>query len=353
MYNFIANALIVWYEENKRDLPWRNTHDPYFIWISEIILQQTRVNQGLPYFHNFVEQFPDVKALATAPEEKVLRAWQGLGYYSRARNLHAAAKFIYYNLEGNFPKSFSSLLNLKGVGEYTAAAIASFAYKEKVPVLDGNVMRVLSRLFDLQDDIKLPATRKKMLTLAGEIIPGDKPDLFNQAIMEFGALHCTPVNPACSACVLNVECEAFKNKTQNQRPVKSQKVTVKERYFNYIVFKQENGVYMKQRKGGDIWQGLFDFYLYETDQLLEKQDNLIELLGYRLGNEPFIVGNESRLYKHILTHQKLWVKFWIVDIKNLPYHFINQNNLILLSPVKISEAPKPILIEKFLKSTFY
>ena len=207
-----SNSLTAWYLQNKRDLPWRNTTDPYKIWLSEIMLQQTRVAQGLPYFLRFIESFPTVFDLANASEEEVLKLWQGLGYYSRARNLHATAKIIANDYGGDFPNNFKELLKLKGVGDYTAAAIASFSFNEVIPVVDGNVYRVLARYFDIETNIALPKAKKEFFELASELISKENPALFNQAIMEFGALQCVPQNPDCSKCVLNSSCLGLQKK---------------------------------------------------------------------------------------------------------------------------------------------
>ena len=230
-----SNSLIKWYLQNKRDLPWRNTIDPYFIWLSEIMLQQTRVAQGMPYFFAFTEAFPTVFDLAKASEQEVLKLWQGLGYYSRARNLHKTAQYVAFELDGKFPDNYKALLSLKGVGDYTAAAIASFSYNEVVPVVDGNVFRVLSRVFDIEADISQPASKKIFQELAMELMPKDHPAIFNQAIMEFGALQCVPKNPDCTICVMNDGCLALKMDKVNQLPVKLKKTKVTNRFFNYFI----------------------------------------------------------------------------------------------------------------------
>ncbi|MEY2629135.1 MAG: Adenine glycosylase, partial [Bacteroidota bacterium] len=234
-----SKSLIQWYLQNKRDLPWRNTIDPYFIWLSEIMLQQTRVAQGLPYFLRFTEAFPTVFDLAKADEEQVLKLWQGLGYYSRARNLHKTAQQVAFEYNGEFPKSYAELLKLKGIGEYTAAAIASFAYNESVPVVDGNVYRVLSRYFEVETDIASLGAKKEFTQLAAELLPAGEANLFNQAIMEFGALQCVPKNPNCTNCIFSDSCAALQKKKVDQLPVKSKKIKVKTRFFTYLVFEDE------------------------------------------------------------------------------------------------------------------
>lgn len=260
-----SNLLIQWYLQNKRDLPWRNTVNPYHIWLSEIMLQQTRVAQGLPYFLSFTSSFPTVLDLANADEEQVLKLWQGLGYYSRARNLHNTAKLVAFERGGVFPDNYKELLQLKGVGEYTAAAIASFSYNEVVPVVDGNVFRVLSRYFDIETDIASSGAKKEFTELASELIPHDNPALFNQAIMEFGALQCVPKNPDCGTCVLNSGCLALQKNKVNELPVKLKKTKVRNRYFNYLVFSDDNQNHIvRKRTEKGIWHNLYEFPLIET-----------------------------------------------------------------------------------------
>nr|WP_321539525.1 A/G-specific adenine glycosylase [Flavobacterium piscinae] len=218
-----SNRLIQWYLENKRDLPWRNTTNPYPIWLSEIILQQTRVAQGLPYYERFIETFPTVFDLANASEEQVLKLWQGLGYYSRGRNLHKTAQIIAFELNGTFPTTYTELLKLKGIGSYTAATIASFSQKEVVPVVDGNVFRILARYFDVETDISSATAKKEFTALANELIDSKQPDVFNQALMEFGALQCVPKNPNCSICVFKDSCAALQKKKVDLLPIKLKK----------------------------------------------------------------------------------------------------------------------------------
>ena len=262
-----SNSLLLWYLQNKRDLPWRNTTNPYFIWLSEIMLQQTRVAQGLPYFLSFIEAFPSIFDLANADEEQVLKLWQGLGYYSRARNMHKTAQIVAFEFDGNFPDNYNDLLKLKGIGEYTAAAIASFAFNEVVPVVDGNVFRVLSRYFDIITDIATSGAKKEYAALAKELIPKDKPALFNQAIMEFGALQCMPKKPNCNICIFNNSCVALKKKKVAELPVKSKKTKVTYRYFNYVIFldNDENTIITKRTQKG-IWQNLYEFPVIETNE---------------------------------------------------------------------------------------
>ena len=322
-----SERLVTWYLEKKRDLPWRNTKNPYKIWLSEIILQQTRVAQGLPYYYKFIENFPTVHALANAEEQEVLRLWQGLGYYSRARNLHAAAKYVVNELEGKFPENYTELKKLKGVGDYTAAAIASFAFGEKVAVVDGNVYRVLARLFGIDIDINSTKGKKNFNELANELIPSQNPDMHNQAMMEFGALQCTPANPDCMFCPFTTECDARLTQRQNVLPVKIKKVKQKKRYFNYFVINDGDKYYLKERKSGDIWQGLFDFPLIVTDKPLEQQEFIQKYLKEHLENPSLI--SISKEYKHILTHQIIYSKFFIINLSNL----INNENSGIISDI--------------------
>lgn len=299
-----ADQLLAWYQVHQRDLPWRKTNDPYRIWLSEVILQQTRVAQGLPYYQRFVDKYPTVQELAQAEEESVLRLWQGLGYYSRARNLHACARTIVNDWGGIFPTTYQTLLQLKGVGKYTAAAIASIVFKESVAVVDGNVYRVLSRVFGLEEDIASTQGVKAFAVLAQSLVPQENPDLYNQAIMEFGALHCTPVTPQCTSCIFKDCCVAFHAGKQQTLPVKNKKIKIKKRYLHYLVIQHANQLYMKRRSSSDIWAGLYDFYLVEGDQLYVL-DTLEDALLDLAKQHQLSVTRKPALYKHVLTHRRL------------------------------------------------
>jgi len=350
-----ARTLMNWYSQHKRDLPWRRTKDPYKIWLSEIILQQTRVQQGLPYYHKFIEAFPGVADLANASEQEVLRLWQGLGYYSRARNLHAAAKYVAFELDGRFPSSFQGLRKLKGVGDYTAAAVASFAYGESVAVVDGNVFRVLSRYFGVEEDTATPKGKRVFQQLANELLPEGNSDTYNQAIMEFGALHCKPASPDCMFCPLAQSCYARLHGKQQVLPVKSKKVKVKKRYLYYIICGFNNQYLFKQRGSGDVWQGLFDFPCLEYAHPDTTERVLKHGIEELLGTEGIMVTDISKEHKHLLTHQRLLVRFCTVHVnsaqeltKMAEYTDITPRNL-----TEIEDLPKPILIHKFLKDTIY
>lgn len=339
-----SNSLIQWYLQNKRDLPWRNTVNPYHIWLSEIMLQQTRVAQGLPYFLSFIASFPTVFDLANADEEQVLKLWQGLGYYSRARNLHNTAKYVAFELGGIFPDNYKDLLQLKGVGEYTAAAIASFSYNEVVPVVDGNVFRVLSRYFNIETDIASSGAKKEFTELAAALIPKDKPALFNQAIMEFGALQCVPKNPDCEICVLNSGCLALQKHKVNQLPVKLKKTKVRNRYFNYLVFSDDNEQYvLRKRTEKGIWHNLYEFPLIETESEVDF-DEISKLISKEYGSKFEILSvkplnNESILHK--LSHQHLYIRFLRVKIQGVAENAISYESMI--------SFPFPIVIHNFIE----
>jgi A/G-specific adenine glycosylase len=346
-----SNPLINWYNKHKRDLPWREGRDPYRIWLSEILLQQTRVAQGLPYYLRFLEAFPDIKALASASEKEVLRLWQGLGYYSRARNLHFTAKTIVSAHKGQMPDSFEALLQLKGVGRYTAAAIASFAYGEKVAVVDGNVYRVLSRVFGVKNDIASPAGQKIFQELANQLLPDSDSGTYNQAIMEFGALHCTPQKPACEECPLAYMCYAYAKSEQTSLPVKLKKTTKTDRYFHYLAFKSGTKYLMKERTGKGIWQGLYEFPLLEENQLME----IGKLLQKHFGkaSKKVHIKMESPTYKHILSHQNLHVKFWILESAEIAETLVNKEDYRFFTVKSIHDLPKPVLINKFLEESVF
>ena len=351
----LAEQIMAWYRQNKRPLPWRQTTDPYKIWLSEIILQQTRVQQGLPYYNRFVEHYPKVEALANAPEQDILRLWQGLGYYTRARNLHKCAQIIACNFGGIFPKTYVELMQLPGVGKYTAAAIASFAYGEVVPVVDGNVYRVLARLYAEPTDISSSKAFSVFFNLAQNLIDQQQPAEFNQAIMEFGAMQCTPKKPLCLYCPVKNYCEAYTLNMQQEFPVKLKKTKVTDRYLHYMVITDENGqVYMQQRTGNDIWKGLFQFPLLAYSQPEINREEL-----------PLQPQLESPLYKHQLSHQSLYVRFYHYKVDSrkaseqlLPSTLANpaskENNEGWYSIKQVENLPKPILIQNYLKEAgFY
>lgn len=345
-----VNQLISWYQHQKRDLPWRETSDPYKIWLSEIILQQTRVKQGMPYYLKFIEQYPTINDLANAPEAEVLRLWQGLGYYSRARNLHACAKTISSELEGVFPSKFDELIKLKGIGRYTAAAIASIAFEEPNAVVDGNVFRVLSRVFGIENDISDSKSLKVFEAKANSLLNKKAPGEYNQAIMDFGAIQCTPKSPACAICPMSHFCFAFNNGKQDQLPVKTKKVKVRSRYFYYFIYEHEDRLLMKERGPKDIWQGLYDFSLLESDTPLSEEDTLKELATKELTVLGF-----SEEVKHILTHQRIFTRFIRVRVNELGNFeaLAKSKDLDAFELAEVQELPKPILIQNYLQKEFF
>lgn len=346
-----SKKIIDWYEQNKRILPWRTTTDPYKIWLSEIILQQTRIAQGLPYYQTFVKNFPDVKSLAAAKPDKVLRLWQGLGYYSRARNLHSCAKQIVKTLNGKFPSSFEELKKLPGIGDYTAAAIASISFREPVAVVDGNVFRVLARVFGIDKDIASSEGKKYFFKKANELIPSDTPDIFNQAVMEFGALHCTPQNPKCETCPFERSCIAKEKDLQKLLPVKTPKQKIRKRYFNYVVIEHNGKLLMRKRTAGDIWNGLYDFYLVETKRSIKP----LALLKQEKKLNNFVIEDVSMLYKHILSHQQLITRFIMCSVKSPDdlQPLMKETPLKFYSISQVEKLPKPILLNRFLTESGY
>lgn len=328
-------VLIKWYNLNKRNLPWRNTNDPYKIWISEIILQQTRVEQGLPYYNKFILNFPNIIKLSQAKEDKVLKLWQGLGYYSRARNLHFTSKYITEKLNGEFPKNYDGLIKLKGVGKYTASAISSFAYNEKKAVLDGNVFRVLSRYFGVFDPIDSTLGLKLFEEISFKNLPIKNIATYNQSIMEFGALQCKPASPNCELCPLNFNCWAFLNNKISSLPVKNKKIIKKERFFNFIVLANEKFVFIEKRIKNDIWKNLYQFPLFEDSDLNFKPAKDLVKNGVLL---------KKTKINHILTHQRLNVVFWHYNVNKLE----KNKKYKTIEIKKIDQYPVPKIVENYI-----
>jgi len=332
---------IDWYRQNKRDLPWRNTKNPYKIWLSEIILQQTRVDQGMNYYLKFIRNYPTIFDLANANEHEVLNDWQGLGYYSRARNLHFTAKHIASELNGIFPNQYSEIIKLKGIGEYTAAAISSFSFDLPHAVLDGNVYRVLSRVFDIATPIDSTEGKKEFQNLANELIDKDNPAIYNQSIMEFGAMLCTPVNPNCENCPLTEKCLSFANNTIKERPLKEKKTKVRNRYFNFAIFKENDQILIEKRTSKDIWQHLYQFPLYETEKEMNNEDAIL-FFQERIDLNP---SDFSKPIKHILSHQRIFTVFYIFN--QLPNK--KGENWIQIDKSLIDNYPLPRVIDRFLE----
>lgn len=329
-----------WYAENKRDLPWRNTPDPYYIWLSEIILQQTRVNQGLPYYLKFIENFPDVSSLASASEDQVLKLWQGLGYYSRARNLHHAAKQIVNFHEGKFPGKYDEILALKGIGDYTAAAIASFAFGQPYPVVDGNVFRFLARFSGNQTSIDTTTGKKEFSRLALELLDREDPGNHNQAMMEIGATVCLPVNPRCSLCPFQGGCVAFQEDQIEMLPLRTKKTNIRHRYLHYLVYLDGDHTWIRKRSGKDIWTGLYEFPLIETESNVIIDRNAI-------GLHAEVRFDISKEYRHILSHQKLITRFYIID--SAPDPSMKEKGYFSVQTCDLVHFAMPQLLVKFLR----
>lgn len=332
----LTSQLLNWYLKNKRDLPWRETKDPYLIWLSEIILQQTRVNQGLPYYLKFKENYPSIYHLAKAKEEEVLRLWQGLGYYSRGRNLLHTAKHIVNELDGNFPDTLKELKKLKGVGDYTAAAIGSIAFKIPEPAIDGNVLRVIARLYKIEEPIDDRKTLKKIKEISELLIAKDQPDLYNQAMMELGATVCTPHNPKCNQCPIREYCLSFPNKDYQRLPVKKNKVKVTNQLINYLVLENtKRKLFLKQRKENDIWKKMFDF-----PELTKTHINKILKQTKAESIQTFPPVHTT------LTHRKIKAVFTKISYHDLP----DTNSLEgqWYSYEEIEQLPKPKIIVDFI-----
>ncbi len=335
MIDTLRKEILNWYQINGRSLPWRETNDPYKIWLSEIILQQTRVNQGMPYYFKFIEKYPTIEDLANANEQEVMNTWQGLGYYSRARNLHAAAKMVVNHFKGEFPTTYKELLKLKGVGAYTAAAISSAAFNEAAAVLDGNVFRVIARLYNIDENIADQKSRSTFQKIADELLDKDNPGEFNQAMMDFGAMQCTPKTPACIVCPLATLCKAQILGLVNERPVKIKKLNRKTRYLHYFFPMGLNAVPLKKRESKDIWQGLFEPPLIETkDQNLDT-DLVAKMFGK--ADKPNLVFEKI----HKLTHQDLVAKFYQIDAH------VDLKEYVLVNKSDLENYPIPRLIELY------
>ncbi len=344
---YFADSIIQWYLKHQRDLPWRATQDPYKIWLSEIILQQTRVDQGLPYYLRFVEKFPALEAFARAEEDDILLLWQGLGYYSRARNMHKAAQQVLSEYSGNFPTAYEDLLRLKGVGAYTAAAIASFSANEVRAVVDGNVYRLLARYFGIALPVDSNVGKRHFQTVADELIDHKQPGLYNQAIMEFGSQQCKPQNPNCEQCVLQSTCHAYAENQVKDLPVKGKKRASTQRYFNYLIIQDAAGrLVMEKRGAGDIWENLYELPLIESSSLInaaERSDVMEDFAG--LVCEKF--GESCQLtywkgpLKHVLSHQIIYANAWIVtessleNEKKVNYNYVNLKELNTLAKPKL------------------
>ena len=347
-YTSFASTLLEWHSTIDRNLPWKATRDPYKIWLSEIILQQTRVAQGTPYYLRFVEAFPSITDLANADEATVMKLWQGLGYYSRARNLHHAAKTVRDQYEGAFPEDYDKILALKGVGKYTAAAVASFAFDLEYPVVDGNVIRVISRYFGITDAVDTTQTIKHINLLAEKLIKGSDPASYNQAIMDFGALMCTPKNPNCLECPFKNECIAYASGQVDSIPFKTKKIKKKNRFLHYFYIIDDQGrVTVNHRNGNDIWKSLYDFPGMEnSDKKPLENSEILAYLEEEIGQNVYDITQPTKVYKHVLTHQNIFGQFYIINCKKL------RNDLSKFRITTSEEFERlafPVLITRFLE----
>ncbi len=340
-----ASLLLHWYQSHKRDLPWRNSTDPYQIWVSEIIMQQTRINQGLPYFNRFITLFPTVFALANAPIDSILLAWQGLGYYSRARNMHETAKFVVAKLNGIFPKTAKELQKLKGIGSYTAAAIASICFNELKPAIDGNVIRVISRIYNINLSVDRSEGKKLIELYANELIKNQNPGDFNQALMDFGATICTPSQPLCNNCPAAIHCEALHAKTVAIRPIKEAKTKVRQRFFIYACFTDGQNILINKRNKNDIWKGLYELPAWEFSRKTSIQEFLdSEIFPKLIPSKKMILTDIFQAPLHKLSHQTIDANFILVQCEQVPE--IENSTLINYDSFKNYAFPK--LIESYL-----
>ena len=348
--SFFRSGLYAWAARNPRPMPWKGEKDPYKIWLSEIILQQTRVEQGLPYYEKFVRQYPTVQHLAEAPEDEVFKLWEGLGYYTRARNLHAAARYIAGELGGKFPSTYAAIRDLKGVGDYTAAAIASFGFNLPHAVLDGNVYRILARYFGIETPTDLPAAKKAFSRLAQELLDGANPAQFNQAMMDFGALCCTPAKPGCPTCPMQKNCRAFQQNQVDELPVRIKKAARKQRYFLYAVVRQGQHTFIRKRSDQDLWKGLYEFPCLEFDD--RKAFEAADLRAYFPTGTQF--SKKSETYRQILTHREVLANFQEIHLPPEISSPATASDLLAgCSPTLLNELEKkfafPGIITGFLK----
>ena len=349
MDSIFTKQLMHWhFNENSRQMPWKGIKDPYKIWLSEIILQQTRVEQGRAYYEKFIKAYPKVADLAKAKDGDVFKLWEGLGYYTRCKNLLATARTIVETYSGNFPASYETLLTLKGVGPYTAAAIASFAFQLPYAVVDGNVYRVLSRYFGIQIPIDSTEGKKHFQQLAERLFFNADPSAYNQAVMDFGATLCKPIAPACIECPLHLHCKAFKDVTVNQLPVKEKRLSKKKRNFNYFIFEYKKKLLIQKRTRKDIWENLYEFYLLESDETMHwDQTNVLDFLKHQLGIQTAILVNHSEPFTQQLTHQQIKARFIQVELLEMPESL---KKLDWYTRQKIAALPFPKIINEWLST---
>ena len=336
----LSKLILKWYDINKRDLPWRQTKNPYNIWISEIILQQTRMEQGIYYYNRFISKFPDLKTLANSDEKDVLLLWQGLGYYSRARNLHYTSKYLFNQLNSEFPETYDELIKLKGIGDYTASAISSICFEKAQPVLDGNVFRIISRVYEINNPIDLNSSRKVFKEKAKEMMPNERFGDYNQSLMDFGSIICKPIKPLCSSCVISKICSAFKNNSVEYFPVKNSKNKVKSLYFDYIVVKNNDYVLLEQIKKG-IWKNLYQFPVYISESQKDKKE-ILKFLAEKYQTKNLKINLiDSEFIQHKLSHINVRSRFWLTENR------INIDEGIYVS--SFEEYPMSKLMHKFIE----
>jgi len=346
-HKFFADTLLQWDNfSNKRVMPWKGEKDPYKIWISEIMLQQTRVDQGIGYFNRFMEVFPTIQDLAASEDDTVFKLWEGLGYYSRCKNMLTTARFIVSEYKGIFPDTYHSILKLKGIGPYTAAAIASFAFNLPYAVVDGNVLRVLSRIFGISEPIDEPSSKKMYNELANTLLLTKNPAQYNQAIMDFGATICKPKAPLCNSCPFQTDCIALKSNLVQKLPIKLKRLIKKNRFFHYILFRHQNKILCRKRTEKDIWQNLFEFYLLEADKMLSIAELLeTDSISKLLKGINYKLNRVSIIYKQQLTHQIINGSFYTIDIESiLPV----DESYIAIEEINLRSLPMPKFIFSFL-----
>ena len=345
-----SQEIIAWYLINKRDLPWRETNDPYIIWLSEIIMQQTRVEQGIPYFQRFAEKYPNVSDFAQASEDEILKDWQGLGYYSRGRNMHHTAQMVMEEHAGYFPKDYDQLLKLKGIGEYTAAAISSFSANEAKAVVDGNVFRLLSRFFGIDTPINSTGAKKSFTKLANQIMDIKNAGLYNQAAMEFGSLQCRPIKPDCSVCPLQAGCDAYKSDRVHSLPAKLKAAKLRNRYFNFIVAVKGDKILMQKRGLKDIWQNLYQLPLFETPTAVNANEIVSEPRFKAAFGNRVSIKSISAPVKQVLSHQRLHTQF--IEIERFSNSENRNDDYFFANSTDLQSLAQPKLIFEFLEKFF-
>ncbi|GJM31770.1 MAG: A/G-specific adenine glycosylase [Saprospiraceae bacterium] len=340
--------ILDWSEKNPRPLPWKGEKNPYLIWLSEIILQQTRVEQGWTYYERFRTQYPQVEKLAAASGDEIMKQWEGLGYYSRARNMHTAAKYIKEELAGIFPDTYAGIRSLKGVGPYTAAAIASFAYDLPYAVLDGNVFRVLARIYGIDTPIDSTVGKRQFGELAQDLLDPKQAGRYNQAIMDFGAIHCTPRNPSCDNCPFRPDCQARQSGQVLNLPVKGKKIKKKTRYFHYLILNFEGQLILQKREERDIWRNLYEFPMIESSELHRSEAELVKskLWQEMIGNCPFRLEAISPSFRQLLTHQKIIANFWEIQIEEAPE---NSDSFLIIERKNLRKFAFPKIIDLYLR----